>query len=241
MLVAGQYASETLDSVQVAWAQRIIDQAYTRTGVTDRDVVCALACVRQESRFYMYANDGTATSLSPAQQTAIKMSLTLPYDKIGRDSASVGLFQQQPFIPERTWGWGTIPQCMDVVFSTNAFMSGLLRILDRPSKPVTTLVQTVQRSAYPDAYAKHEPLAWALLQAYWKDRKPTTPLQEQVDGLAASVAAVRGEVDAIRQEMAIQHADVSEQNAVLHEMVTSLQEQQVLLADLVQQVRDHFV
>ncbi len=169
-LTAGRYAGVPLTSVQVAWAQKIIDEAYKMTGVTDRDVVCALACAAQESaRFFMYANDGTATNLSPAQQEAIKASLDLPHDRVGRDSASVGLFQQQPYLPERTWGWGTIAECMDVGYSTRAFLKSLLAIPYRPTKTVTVLVQTVQRSAFPDAYARWESLSWALLQAHWKN------------------------------------------------------------------------
>lgn len=119
----------------------------------------------QESNFYMYANDGTSTALTSAQQQAVKASLNVPHDKVGRDSASVGLFQQQPNIPGRTWGWGTIAQCMNPAYSTASFLTQLLAIPDRTSKPVTVLVQTVQRSAYPDAYAKWEAMATAMVQA----------------------------------------------------------------------------
>lgn len=162
-LTPGTYAGTALNATQVAWAQKIIDTARLNPAVTDRDVVCALACVAQESRFYMYANDGTSTAHTATQQGAIKASLSIAHDKVGHDSASVGLFQQQPYIPGRTWGWGTIGQCMDAAYSTNSFLASLLKIADRPSKAVTVLVQTVQRSAYPNAYAQWEALGWALL------------------------------------------------------------------------------
>lgn len=165
MIAAGTYAGVVLDPVQAAWAQRVIDRCRATPDVTDRDTVCALACVQQESRFYMYANDGTSPVLNAAQKTAIRASLSLPHDRVGHDSASVGLFQQQPYIPGRSWGWGAISQCMDVSYSTNAFLQPLLKILNRPSKAVTMLVQTVQRSAFPLAYARWEPLGWALLAA----------------------------------------------------------------------------
>lgn len=163
-ITEGTYAGTSFDVVQAGWAEQVINTCFAYPDATDRDAVAALACVMQESSFYMYANDGTSTALTPEQKTAIRESLSYPYDKVGHSSASVGLFQQQPYIPGRTWGWGTIAQCMDPVYSTKAFLGPLLRISDRASKPITVLVQTVQRSAFPNAYAKWEQFATELVK-----------------------------------------------------------------------------
>lgn len=162
-IIPGTYAGVQLDATQAGWAQQVVDACFAYPGSTDRDAVAALTCVAQESNFYMYANDGTSVTLTAEQKAAIRKSLELPYDKVGSNSASVGLYQQQPYIPGRSWGWGTIAECMDPVFSTKSFLTVLSKIPDRVSKPVGVLVQAVQRSAYPDAYTKWEPLATELV------------------------------------------------------------------------------
>ncbi|WP_049822171.1 hypothetical protein [Arthrobacter sp. H41] len=70
-------------------------------------------------------------------------------DDAGPDSR--GLFQQRP-----SQGWGTEEQILDPVYATNAFYDALVRVPDYKSLPITEAAQTVQRSAFPDAYADHE-------------------------------------------------------------------------------------
>ncbi len=219
MISAGQYAGTvsgtthtpvTLNATQARWATLIVEHCYTRSGVTDRDVACALACAAQESaRFFMYANDGSGQTkdaagvlgpFSDADKAVIRESLALPHDRVGNDSASVGLFQQQPKLPSRTWGWGTVAQCMDVGYSTGKFLDGLLAITSRPAKPLTVLIQTVQRSSYPDAYAKWEPLAWSLLAAYWRNRTDLGPIMSRLIGVDTAVHALNADVDTARRE-----------------------------------------
>lgn len=72
------------------------------------------------------------------------------------DLDSVGLFQQRP-----SQGWGTVEQIMDPAYATAAFYERLAGIEHR-SMSVTEAAQAVQRSAHPDAYAKHEPMARAF-------------------------------------------------------------------------------
>lgn len=85
------------------------------------------------------------------------------------DRDSVGLYQQRP-----SSGWGTVEQIMDPVYATKLFFGGpnnpnkgktrgLLDISGWESMPLTVAAQRVQISAYPDAYAKWEPSAWAWL------------------------------------------------------------------------------
>ena len=85
------------------------------------------------------------------------------------DRDSVGLYQQRP-----SSGWGSAEQIMDPVYATKAFFGGpsnpnpgrtrgLLDYSGWQSMSLTVAAQKVQRSAYPEAYAKWEASAWAWL------------------------------------------------------------------------------
>jgi peptidoglycan DL-endopeptidase CwlO len=74
------------------------------------------------------------------------------------DRDSLGLFQQRP-----SQGWGTPAQVTDPVYSTTTFLDHLLQVPGWERLPVTVAAQTVQRSAFPDAYAKWEGLAADLI------------------------------------------------------------------------------
>ncbi|MFF9870095.1 C40 family peptidase [Streptomyces sp. NPDC013953] len=76
------------------------------------------------------------------------------------DRDSIGLFQQRP-----SQGWGTREQILDPVYASTKFYKALKSLKDWEHMPVTVAAQKVQKSGYPDAYAKHEPLATALQQA----------------------------------------------------------------------------
>jgi peptidoglycan DL-endopeptidase CwlO len=74
------------------------------------------------------------------------------------DRDSLGLFQQRP-----SQGWGTPAQVTDPIYSTTTFLEHLLQVPGWDRMPVTVAAQTVQRSAFPDAYAKWEGLAADLV------------------------------------------------------------------------------
>jgi hypothetical protein len=80
------------------------------------------------------------------------------YNVSGGDRDSIGLFQQRP-----SQGWGTVAQVHDPVYASNAFYDVLVKIEGYQNLPITTAAQKVQRSAFPAAYAEHEPEArlWA--------------------------------------------------------------------------------
>ncbi|NYI08086.1 hypothetical protein FHU37_005115 [Allostreptomyces psammosilenae] len=67
------------------------------------------------------------------------------------DRDSLGLFQQRP-----SQGWGTPEQITDPVYATNKFYDALVEIDGYTRLPLTEAAQEVQRSGYPQAYAKHE-------------------------------------------------------------------------------------
>src|SRR4051794_8089607 len=78
----------------------------------------------------------------------------------GGDRDSIGLFQQRP-----SQGWGTPAQIRDPVYATNAFYDVLVKVEGYQNLPITAAAQKVQRSAFPSAYAEHEPEARILASA----------------------------------------------------------------------------
>jgi len=74
------------------------------------------------------------------------------------DRDSLGLFQQRP-----SQGWGSPAQVMDPGYATRIFIQRLLEVPGWEQLPVTVAAQAVQRSAFPDAYAKWEGLAADLV------------------------------------------------------------------------------
>jgi hypothetical protein len=74
------------------------------------------------------------------------------------DRDSLGLFQQRP-----SAGWGTRSQIMNPRYAAAKFFENLLRIRNRGGMRLTVAAQAVQRSAFPEAYARWEELARAVL------------------------------------------------------------------------------
>lgn len=99
-----------------------------------------------------------------ALMTALQESSLRNLDWGDRDS--LGLFQQRP-----SQGWGTAEQIQDPIYSSKSFYGvnpegsnpGLLQIDGWESMTPSAAAQAVQRSAYPDAYAKWEDLAQELI------------------------------------------------------------------------------
>jgi LysM repeat protein len=121
---------------------RLIIQVGRELGVPNYGIVIALATAAQESHLR-----------------------NLDYG----DLDSVGLFQQRP-----TSGWGTVSQIRDPRYSARAFFggpnsptpgetNGLLDIHRWQHMSLTDAAQAVQRSAFPEAYAKWEVSAWNWL------------------------------------------------------------------------------
>lgn len=76
------------------------------------------------------------------------------------DHDSLGLFQQRP-----SQGWGTPAQILDPAYAAGKFYDKLVAVDGWASMALTRAAQAVQISAYPDAYAKHEPQATAIVNA----------------------------------------------------------------------------
>jgi hypothetical protein len=100
----------------------------------------------------------------PARAASIAIATAMQESKLRNvgygDRDSLGLFQQRP-----SQGWGTRAQVLDPVHASNAFYDALVKIHGFESMPITEVAQRIQRSAYPQAYAQHEPEARVLASA----------------------------------------------------------------------------
>ncbi|MGC4896823.1 hypothetical protein [Micromonospora sp. DT31] len=136
-----------LDQRQTDNAKIIVDVGRD-LGVPRRALVVAVATAMQESNLYNLASD------------VLPASFDHPHQGSGSDHDSVGLFQQRP-----SSGWGTVAQIMRPAYAARAFYTALLDVPGWARMSVTGAAQAVQLSAYPDAYARHERRATAVVSA----------------------------------------------------------------------------
>ncbi|AKZ57962.1 conserved exported protein of unknown function [Streptomyces ambofaciens ATCC 23877] len=104
------------------------------------------------------ARDLPERAVTIALATALQESSLRNIDHGDRDS--LGLFQQRP-----SQGWGTPEEIMDPAYSAGLFYDHLVKVPGYTRLPLTVAAQRVQRSGFPQAYAKHEPDATLLAAA----------------------------------------------------------------------------
>ncbi|MFI5526999.1 C40 family peptidase [Kitasatospora sp. NPDC051853] len=101
----------------------------------------------------------------PAQASVIAIATAMQESTLVNitfgDRDSLGLFQQRP-----SQGWGTPAQIMDPVYSSKKFYSVLVTVPLWEALPVTVAAQRVQRSGFPDAYARWEAMARQLVTGF---------------------------------------------------------------------------
>lgn len=169
------------------YARAIIAEGQRR-GITPKGIQIALATALVESNLTMYANEADPPSMK------------FPYDAVGCDHQSVGLFQQQPW-------WGKVECRMDAACSAGQFYDGVgtnrgLRAFDYNSDAQSpgSYAQAVQGSAVPDAYDKRwndavalynrlvtplDPDAWPLPRppkVYWGPQQGPDDAWSNLDG-----------------------------------------------------------
>lgn len=83
------------------------------------------------------------------------------------DRDSLGLFQQRA-------GWGSAAQRRNPTYAAGKFFENLLRIGNRGRMRLTEAAQAVQRSAFPNAYARWEELARAVVGSPGAGAYPVT-------------------------------------------------------------------
>ena len=134
--------------------QAQMDNAHTivqvgiKMGVPKRGLIVAIATAMQESNLY-----NLASGVLPESQN-------YPHQGVGWDHDSVGLFQQRP-----SAGWGSVADLMRPAYAAQRFYEALLAIPGWEDLPVTVAAQSVQVSAFPDAYAQHEDRAGTVVAA----------------------------------------------------------------------------
>ncbi|WP_328342104.1 hypothetical protein [Micromonospora sp. NBC_00421] len=134
----GEQSRIDLDDEQTANAKAII-AATKKSGLDERAAVISIGTALQESKLENLGHLGDRN-----------------------DHDSLGLFQQRP-----SSGWGTPEQITDPIYSTTAFLKGLKQVDGWQDMPLTKAAQTVQVSAYPDAYAQWEKQAADLVAEHW--------------------------------------------------------------------------
>ncbi|MFI7284589.1 hypothetical protein ACIBOV_30460 [Micromonospora chersina] len=136
--VQGAQSKIDLNDEQTANAKAII-AATKKAGLPERAAVISIATSLQESKLENLGHLGDAN-----------------------DHDSLGLFQQRP-----SSGWGTPEQITNPEYSTLAFLKGLKQVDGWQDMPLTDAAQTVQVSAYPDAYAQWEQQAADIVAHNW--------------------------------------------------------------------------
>ncbi|SCG74448.1 hypothetical protein [Micromonospora inositola] len=136
--VQGAQSKIDLNAEQTGNAKAII-AATKKAGLPKRAAVISIATSLQESKLENLGHLGDAN-----------------------DHDSLGLFQQRP-----SSGWGTPKQITDPEYATLAFEKGLKQVDGWQDMPLTEAAQTVQVSAYPDAYAQWEQQAADIVAANW--------------------------------------------------------------------------
>jgi hypothetical protein len=86
------------------------------------------------------------------------------------DRDSLGLFQQRP-----SSGWGTDAQVQDPVYAANRFYDHLVEVPGWETARLTDAAQSVQRSAFSEAYQQWEAMATDLTNALASDALTCVP------------------------------------------------------------------
>jgi murein DD-endopeptidase MepM/ murein hydrolase activator NlpD len=145
---------------QVANAAAIIKVGQDKK-MPPRAWVIAVATSMQESGL-----DNKA-SVSTRWKTVARISQAMPHQGAGSDHDSVGLFQQRADEGEAATrgekAWGPTKDLMVPATAAGKFYDALKKVDGWQSLPLTRAAQRVQKSAYPNAYAKWENDASALV------------------------------------------------------------------------------
>ena len=142
----------------------------------------------------------------PARAATIGIATAVQESKLRNldygDRDSLGLFQQRP-----SQGWGTAEQVQDPVYATNAFYDVLVEVEGYEQMEVTEASDRVQRSAFPEAVADHEPEGRAFASALtgYSPGALTCRLRPpegagEVDDVVAALERELGDVEVVRDE-----------------------------------------
>ncbi|MFJ9006776.1 heavy metal transporter [Streptomyces canus] len=141
---------------------------------------------------------GTGRGL-PERAVAIALATALQESGLRNiqhgDRDSLGLFQQRP-----SQGWGTPREILDPTYAAGEFYKHLVKVRGYQDLPLTVAAQRVQRSGYPEAYAKHEPDATVLAAALTGTSAATLTCDGRQESTQAAQATATGP-DAVRSAL----------------------------------------
>ena len=142
-VAGGPAVFQNLDEQQMSNARKIVNEGL-RLGLPPEAQQIALMTALTESGIRRLAN------------SSVPGSELIPNDGIGHDHDSTGPFQQRQ-------SWGPTAELMDPTLSANKFYTQLMKVAGWQHMTKAQAAQAVQRSAFPDAYAKYEQQAASLL------------------------------------------------------------------------------
>jgi hypothetical protein len=169
LVAAAAAAPEPAAACSVQLGGAAVDQLTAEQVANARIIVGVGLQLRMPERAVVIA-------VATAQQESTLRNL--PYG----DRDSLGLFQQRP-----SAGWGTRQQILDPEYAATRFYAALADVPGWQTLPLTVAAQAVQRSAFPNAYARWEPLATHVVASF--TRGDTTPLSCDVDDAATHASA----------------------------------------------------
>ena len=120
-------------------------------GPTTGDMLGNARVIANVGRALGFGRNGVVVALMTALQESGLRNINYG------DRDSVGLFQQRP-----SQGWGSVGQIMNPSYSASKFFNALRGVRGWEGMPKTVAAQRVQRSAFPNAYAKWEGRANSL-------------------------------------------------------------------------------
>ncbi|MFF3669881.1 C40 family peptidase [Microtetraspora malaysiensis] len=149
-----------------------LDQA-RQLGLTSRQTANAKAIIDVAAELGLpgrAAVIGVATALQESE---------LDESSVGDHGRAFGLMQQHP-----EYDWGSREQVTDPRYAARAFFSRLAKVEGWAGKPLTVVAQAVQRSAHPDAYARHEGRAGRIVTALTSTARTRDDVPKSVDDQA---------------------------------------------------------
>lgn len=174
--IAGKYGNPmTLDQQQIANAAIIVHTAQSM-GVPQQGMVIGIMTALQESSLFNYPNAKIPSSFSdPNMQMGGYTQANPP-----NNGTSLGLFQQQN-------NWGTVAERMNQSYAAAHFFRHMEGVPNWQALPLGLVAQTVQRSAYPLAYAPWQPGASTLVGAVLGIQCSTSVNTANMTGTAKTV------------------------------------------------------
>lgn len=124
-------------------------------GLASEQVTSAVVIVQIGKDLQISPRGWVIATATAMQESNLK---NLPNLGARNDHDSVGLFQQRP-----SQGWGSEIQLRDPRYSATKFYQKLQTVAGWEQMRLTDAAQAVQRSAFPGAYQKWEPLATRLV------------------------------------------------------------------------------